>query len=209
MDNESNLKSNLKVSDERQEIESSPKKDMCISPYMNSKIDNLYSEEEIKTKIDELNDIYEEYSNNSVSLSASVSVNNDNEEVENLNQLLLDSNSNKVMGKKLIMSAGNNKDNLNSESGESNDTTKGNTSSKEPLSQFELINQDPYLKPFENKIKERVDKYKYILAEIEKNEDGILNFSRSYKNMGLIVNSEGILYREYAPGAKSLTIVSL
>jgi hypothetical protein len=76
-------------------------------------------------------------------------------------------------------------------------------------SEFEVINQDPYLKPFENKIKERIDRFKTLMKEIETNEGDFFQFCRSYKKMGIHVTEEGIKYTEYAPGARALSIVNI
>jgi len=74
--------------------------------------------------------------------------------------------------------------------------------------QFEVINQDPYLQPFESNIKYRMDKFNELLSTLEKNEGSLLNFSRSYTHMGLQIKEGNIIeYKEYAPGALSLSIV--
>jgi 1,4-alpha-glucan branching enzyme len=75
------------------------------------------------------------------------------------------------------------------------------------LSEFEVINQDPYLKSYESRIKERVNAMKNLIIEIEKNEGEFIDFCRSYRNMGLHVTDEGITFREYAPSAHEMTIV--
>ena len=75
------------------------------------------------------------------------------------------------------------------------------------LSQYEIINQDGYLKPFEYHIKKRMDTYKALLSKIEKNEGSLIDFSQGYKKLGLNVIEGGITYKEYAQGAKSLSIV--
>jgi hypothetical protein len=75
------------------------------------------------------------------------------------------------------------------------------------LSEFEVINQDPYLKPYEGMIRERVNAMNNLINEIEKNEGSFIEFCRSYRNMGLQVCDEGIRFREYAPGAHEMTIV--
>ena len=78
---------------------------------------------------------------------------------------------------------------------------------KKKLSIFEIINQDEYLKPFELNIKQRVLKYKEVMEEIIKNEMTLENFSNSYEHMGinLLLNGD-IKYREYAPGAKGVSL---
>ena len=75
------------------------------------------------------------------------------------------------------------------------------------ISEFDLINQDPYLKNFEWAIKRRNEHFKNLLHQIESNEKSLENFSNSYQNMGLHVLSNGdIKYREYAPGARGIAL---
>ena len=63
------------------------------------------------------------------------------------------------------------------------------------------------MKPFEINIKKRVLEYKKILNEIIKNEKSLENFSKSYEFMGISLLPNGdIKYREYAPGAKGISI---
>lgn len=77
------------------------------------------------------------------------------------------------------------------------------------ISEFEVINQDHYLKPFEGRIKERMEMMNRLVKEIEKNESSLLEFSQGYKKMGFNVDEDGITFREYAPGAKSISLVSI
>ena len=75
------------------------------------------------------------------------------------------------------------------------------------ISEYDLINQDPYLKNFEWCIKRRNEHFKNLLHQIESNEKSLENFSNSYKNMGLHVLPNGdIKYREYAPGARGIAL---
>ena len=75
------------------------------------------------------------------------------------------------------------------------------------ISEFDLINQDPYLKNFEWAIKRRNEHFKNLLHQIESNEKSLENFSNSYQNMGLHVLPNGdIKYREYAPGARGIAL---
>ena len=72
---------------------------------------------------------------------------------------------------------------------------------------FDIINQDEYLKPFEVNIKQRALSYKKMLNEIVRNEKTLANFGKSYKNMGINILPNGdIKYREYAPGAKGISL---
>ena len=76
------------------------------------------------------------------------------------------------------------------------------------FSEFEVINQDHYLKPFERKIKEKLDSMKKLISDIEKNESSLIEFSQGYKKMGFNLTDEGITFREYAPCAKSMSLVN-
>ena len=76
-----------------------------------------------------------------------------------------------------------------------------------PISEFELINQDPSLKNYEWNIKHRVEHFKRQLETIEKNEKSLIDFANSYKHMGLILQENNdIIYKEYAPGARGIAI---
>ena len=78
---------------------------------------------------------------------------------------------------------------------------------KKKLSNLEIVNQDENLKPFELNIKQRILSYKKNLNEIVKNEKSLENFSKSYEFMGINLLSNGdIKYREYAPGAKGISL---
>ena len=72
----------------------------------------------------------------------------------------------------------------------------------------ELVKQDPYLHPYEAIILNRLEKFEKSVKEIEVNEGSIENFARSYNNMGIhIQNDNSITFKEYAPSAKSISIV--
>lgn len=78
---------------------------------------------------------------------------------------------------------------------------------KKNENKMEVVNQDPYLRNFEHKIKERQDAFYNLLKEINKNEGSLFDFAKSYNKMGFSLNEEGlIVFKEYAPGAKALTI---
>ena len=81
------------------------------------------------------------------------------------------------------------------------------TQGPKKISEFDLINQDPYLKNYEWAIKRRNEHFKNLLHQIESNEKSLENFADSYKNMGLHVLPNGdIKYREYAPGARGIAL---
>jgi len=88
-----------------------------------------------------------------------------------------------------------------------NDNSHSKISTSNNGNEFEIINQDCYLKPYESQIQFRVETFRKVLSDIYKNEGSLLEFSLSYMKMGLNLTKDGILYREYAPGASSLTIV--
>ena len=78
---------------------------------------------------------------------------------------------------------------------------------KQKLTPYDLINNDPSLKDYESYIKERNVSYSQRLMEIEMKENSLENFSKSYEYMGVNILSNGdIKYREYAPGAKGISI---
>ena len=78
---------------------------------------------------------------------------------------------------------------------------------KQKISEYEVINQDPSLKPYEWCIKRRNDHFKKTLHEIESNEKSLIDFAKSYETMGVHVLPNGdIKYREYAPGCKGVSL---
>jgi hypothetical protein len=141
-----------------------------------------FDKTDVKNKIDELNMITDNENSENV---------NFNEDAVNINEILMENVKEKIKVKLL------NEDIFKN--------TEESESSK--LSEFEVINQDPYLKPYENRIKDRIIAYRNLVKEIDKNEGSFMQFCRSHKNMGLHVCEEGISFREYAPGALDMTIV--
>jgi len=75
------------------------------------------------------------------------------------------------------------------------------------ISDFEAINQDNYLKPYEKRLKEKFDRMNFFISEIEKYEVSLLEFSQSYNRMGLNIIGDEMIFREYAPGARSMSLV--
>ena len=74
--------------------------------------------------------------------------------------------------------------------------------------ELEIIKQDGYLKPYESIIENRQKKFYDYIKEIENNEKSLIEFSQSYKNMGLhALKDNSLSFREYAPGAKAISIV--
>ena len=75
------------------------------------------------------------------------------------------------------------------------------------ISEYDIINQDPSLKDYEWCIKRRNEHFKRTLNEIERNEKSLIDFARSYETMGVHVMPNGeIVYREYAPGCKGVSL---
>ena len=75
------------------------------------------------------------------------------------------------------------------------------------ISFYEIINKDPSLLNFESFIKNKVEHFHKQLKEIEKNEGSLESFSKSYENMGVHCSPNGVItYREYAPGAKGVSL---
>lgn len=81
---------------------------------------------------------------------------------------------------------------------------KDTTPSK--ISEIDVINQDPYLKPFEAEIRYRNEKFKEWLKKFEESEHGIIEFAGSYTKFGLNRVKGGIQYREWAPCAKKVCL---
>lgn len=69
----------------------------------------------------------------------------------------------------------------------------------------ELFGYDPYLKSHEKEIRRRYGCFKQQLDNIDKNENGIMEFSASYKTYGYHVDAENNLsWLEWAPSAKNV-----
>uniref|UniRef100_A0A803MQJ5 1,4-alpha-glucan branching enzyme n=1 Tax=Chenopodium quinoa TaxID=63459 RepID=A0A803MQJ5_CHEQI len=66
---------------------------------------------------------------------------------------------------------------------------------------------DPLLKNYRTHLDYRYSMYRKLREEINKYEGGLEEFSRGYEKMGFIRSAAGITYREWAPGAKSASLV--
>jgi hypothetical protein len=222
-----NYKENNEHMDERfnQELNDQAKREICSTTFLKPK-EGEPSKEEIQNKIDEINEKYshqeevesrdeeEEHDNLMYNQAEDEQVESDRfynqkpktsedlgEGAINIDELMISHNGIKTSASKKLQELEQEQEKKKKES------TLKIISSKEYKSEFEVVNQDPYLKPFEGKIKQRMTTFNNLLREIEKNEGGLLNFSESYKLMGINITDEGITYREYAPGARSMTIV--
>jgi hypothetical protein len=201
------------------------KREICSSPYVKSKEP---SNEEIQFAIDELNErksvvdesIESEYEGainiDNILISRNFKENecntkNIHNEVDNIRAECISDQGFKLFENDLSEASDfNNNRNSNEITRKKSNMSVENkmiTNSKK-ISDLEVINSDNYLKPYEKKIKDRLNKFRTLLKEIEKNEGSLKEFSESYKRMGLNMTENGIEYREYAPGAKDITIVS-
>lgn len=75
-----------------------------------------------------------------------------------------------------------------------------------PLDLPTLLQRDPYLKPFQNKIAERYNRFARLVAKIDEFEGGLEKFSRGYETFGIHAVEGGIRYKEWAPAAKSVAL---
>lgn len=71
----------------------------------------------------------------------------------------------------------------------------------------ELFRNDEYLKPHEREIRRRYGVFKQQLDTIDKNENGMLEFTASYKKFGYHVDEKNnINFLEWAPNAKNIYV---
>ncbi|KAL5807547.1 hypothetical protein ACOSQ4_030280 [Xanthoceras sorbifolium] len=66
---------------------------------------------------------------------------------------------------------------------------------------------DPTLARYREHLDYRYGQYKRLREEIDKCEGGLEVFSRGYEKLGFIRSDTGITYREWAPGAKSASLI--
>ncbi|KAL0267822.1 UNVERIFIED_CONTAM: hypothetical protein PYX00_009975 [Menopon gallinae] len=72
----------------------------------------------------------------------------------------------------------------------------------------ELLDRDPYLKPYEPEIKRRWGVFKTYLDKINECEGGLDRFTRSYSQYGMVFNDDNsVTCKEWAPGAKQLYLM--
>ncbi|KAG5461603.1 MAG: glycoside hydrolase superfamily, partial [Olpidium bornovanus] len=70
-----------------------------------------------------------------------------------------------------------------------------------------VVRIDPWLEPFRGAIRHRYSMYKEWLDRINKNDAGYDKFTRAYEHFGLHSTPNGIVYREWAPGATSASLI--
>ncbi|KAJ2332719.1 alpha-1,4-glucan branching enzyme, partial [Coemansia sp. RSA 2681] len=71
----------------------------------------------------------------------------------------------------------------------------------------DVIKSDGYLEDHRGYFGQRFAHFKRWVRDIDLNEGGIDKFSRGYEQFGLHVTSEGVRYREWAPGAREASLV--
>ena len=69
---------------------------------------------------------------------------------------------------------------------------------------FQVFKDDGYLEPFKEHFYYRYQRYCEFLDKIEKNEGSLYDFSQGYRIYGFQTRSNGIYFREWAPGAKEI-----
>lgn len=74
------------------------------------------------------------------------------------------------------------------------------------ISDFEVINQDHGLKPYEHDIRARVNLFKSWMKKFDDSEGGLLGLAESYKKFGVNKVEGGIMYREWAPSARRVCL---
>jgi len=168
------------------------KKDICTPSHFRRE---SISNEEMQNKIEEMN-------------LSKAKQEIDDESAININNILFKNIESKKTAQNYVQTT-----NCNLEIEEMNVSKETKTEvvvdKNKKFSDFDVINQDQYLKPFENKIRERYNAFNHLISEIEKYEGNFFGFCEGYNTLGLNVTEEGIYFREYAPAAKRMSIVIL
>jgi 1,4-alpha-glucan branching enzyme len=71
---------------------------------------------------------------------------------------------------------------------------------------MQVVLDDPSLSNFSQAIQDRYNRFLAKLSELEQAEGSIVDFAQSYKDLGFHHTAEGLIYKEWAPGAKALTL---
>ncbi|MBP0963048.1 MAG: 1,4-alpha-glucan-branching enzyme, partial [Oscillospiraceae bacterium] len=72
---------------------------------------------------------------------------------------------------------------------------------------YKIFEYDPYLKPFENDIEQRMLRYKNKKKELLGDNMSLLDFANGHEYFGFHKAKEGWYYREWAPGADAMYIM--
>jgi len=72
-----------------------------------------------------------------------------------------------------------------------------------------IIQEDPWLSPYQPDIKERWENFQSALKEIEAAEGSLLNFATAHQYYGIHFDDKknGWTYREWAPNAQQLFLI--
>ncbi len=72
-----------------------------------------------------------------------------------------------------------------------------------------LVKNDPWLSPYTEEIKNRIERFKQRRKDIEKRYGSLSAFASAYQEMGLNYDAKkgGWWYREWAPGARALSLI--
>lgn len=72
-----------------------------------------------------------------------------------------------------------------------------------------LIKDDPWLAPYEKDVQERINTYSSFRKELEAQSESLEKFASAYDSFGFNYDKKksGWWYREWAPGAESLTLI--
>ncbi len=71
---------------------------------------------------------------------------------------------------------------------------------------FALIEDDPWLEPYANEVKARLERVDGIIQRVSKSYGSLRAFAEGYNRMGILHDAQagGWFYREWAPGAREL-----
>ncbi|BFZ57957.1 alpha-1,4-glucan branching enzyme [Savitreella phatthalungensis] len=72
---------------------------------------------------------------------------------------------------------------------------------------FKITKDDPYLAPYEQAIAARHKLCSSWIAQIEKNEGSLDNFSKGYERFGFNIVGDKLIYREWAPNAFKASLI--
>jgi len=78
-----------------------------------------------------------------------------------------------------------------------------------PIKQLAIIQEDPWLTPYQKEIKERLENFQKAVSEIEDAEGSLLNFATGHQYYGIHFDDKknGWTYREWAPNAHQLFLI--
>ena len=70
-----------------------------------------------------------------------------------------------------------------------------------------LIEQDPYLKPYFGVLQNRQNRLQTRIAEIKKHFDDLINFASWHKDLGFHILRGHLVYRDWIPQVKNVSLV--